>query len=110
MHCRFFPYQIKRHELEHVRKLIVPKSLNDPQMRKPAGAKYAHSYQPGQLVHAYTLGQPAYWGCGLERFSFWTAGVALGCVKREVHKREIMVTAGARHAGIHSTETEIWAF
>ncbi|KAI3413379.1 hypothetical protein GPALN_010876 [Globodera pallida] len=63
-----------RYEIRNNGQLAVPTFCVE------AGAKYAHSYQPGQLVHAYTLGQPAYWGCGLERFSFWTAGVLLKLV------------------------------
>ncbi|KAL3099076.1 hypothetical protein niasHS_001064 [Heterodera schachtii] len=63
-----------RYEIRSNGQLAVPNFCVE------AGAKYAHSYQPGQLVNAYTLGQPAYWGCAMERFSFWTAGVLLKLV------------------------------
>lgn len=38
------------------------------------GSSYAKYYEEGQQVHAYTLGQPHFWNCIWERFSFWTAG------------------------------------
>ncbi|TKR59395.1 hypothetical protein L596_029072 [Steinernema carpocapsae] len=40
-------------------------------------SKYAQYYSQGDMVHAYTLGQPSFWSCSWERFSFWTVGLML---------------------------------
>ncbi|CAD5206783.1 unnamed protein product [Bursaphelenchus okinawaensis] len=41
------------------------------------GSAYAKFYRDDELINSYTIGQPVFWNCSWERFSFWVAGIVL---------------------------------
>ncbi|CAD5209914.1 unnamed protein product [Bursaphelenchus xylophilus] len=41
------------------------------------GSTYAKFYKEDELINSYTIGQPVFWNCSWERFSFWVAGIML---------------------------------
>lgn len=45
-----------------------------PEQCIQADSKYAKYYTEGQKVNSYSIGQPDFWNCAWERFSFWQAG------------------------------------